>query len=192
MVNFDKSHHLWAGHKKLTSKHKYAWNNISLPSRQLTQLKEIYKQAKYHLSIGKGLIVLFVGLSGTEKTMAAMILANHLKLGLYHIDPASVVSKYIGETEKNLSRIFQEAEQRNDILFFDEADALFSKRSEVKDSHDRYANLESNHLFQSMEEYKGLVILSSNVKKNIDEAFIRRLHYIVEFPMPDTKRRKRK
>lgn len=177
MVKFDKSHHLRAGYKKLTSKHKYTWNNISLPSRQLTQLKEIYKQAKYHLSIGKGLTVMFVGPSGTGKTMAAKILANHLKLGLYRIDPASVVSKYIGETEKNLSKIFQEAEQCNYILFFDEADTLFGKRSEVKDSHDRYANIESSYLLQRAEGYKGLVILTSNVKKNIDEAFLRRLHY---------------
>jgi SpoVK/Ycf46/Vps4 family AAA+-type ATPase len=141
------------------------------------------------MSLGKGLNVLFVGPSGTGKTMAAEILAGALGLDLYKIDLACVISKYIGETEKNLSKIFQEAEQSNVMLFFDEADALFGKRSEVRDAHDRYANIEINYLLQKMEEYDGVVILASNFQKNIDEAFTRRLRFIVEFPFPDAKYR---
>jgi SpoVK/Ycf46/Vps4 family AAA+-type ATPase len=112
-------------------------------------------------------------------------MANELGLDLYKIDLSSMVSKYIGETEKNLSRVFHEAEQSNAILFFDEADAIFGKRSEVKDSHDRYSNIEINYLLQRMEEYEGIVILASNFQKNIDEAFIRRMRFIVDFSLPD-------
>ena len=108
-------------------------------------------------------------------------------LDLYKIDLSSVVSKYIGETEKNLSKIFHEAESSNSILFFDEADALFGKRSEVKDAHDRYANIEIGYLLQKMEEYEGFSILATNLKKNMDDAFLRRLHFLVEFPFPDKK-----
>ena len=118
--------------------------------------------------------------------MAAEIIAGELGLELYKIDLSTVVSKYIGETEKNLSRIFMEAETSNAILFFDEADALFGKRSEVKDSHDRYANIETGYLLQRMEEYEGVVILATNLRKNMDEAFVRRLHFTVEFPFPNT------
>jgi SpoVK/Ycf46/Vps4 family AAA+-type ATPase len=117
--------------------------------------------------------------------MAAGILAAELGLDLYKIDLSTVVSKYIGETEKNLSRIFSEAETSNAILFFDEADALFGKRSEVKDAHDRYANIETGYLLQRMEEYQGVAILATNFRKNMDEAFVRRLQFTVEFPLPD-------
>ena len=129
--------------------------------------------------------VLFAGPSGTGKTMSAQIIAGELGLDLYRIDLSTVVSKYIGETEKNLGRIFREAEDSNSILFFDEADALFGKRSEVRDSHDRYANIEISYLLQKMEEYQGIVILATNFRKNIDDAFVRRLHFAVEFPFPD-------
>ena len=118
-------------------------------------------------------------------------MANELKLDIYKIDLSTVVSKYIGETEKNLSRIFREAETSNAILFFDEADALFGKRSEVRDSHDRYANIEISYLLQKMEEYEGISILATNLKKNMDDAFLRRLHFLVEFPFPDEKYRYR-
>ncbi len=139
----------------------------------------------HKLSMGKGLIALFAGPSGTGKTMASEIIANDLGLDLYKIDLSAVVSKYIGETEKNLERIFTEAQESDAILFFDEADALFGKRSETKDAHDRYANIEVAYLLQRTEEYNGLVILASNIKKNMDEAFIRRLHFIIDFPFPE-------
>jgi SpoVK/Ycf46/Vps4 family AAA+-type ATPase len=117
--------------------------------------------------------------------MAAEILANHLALDLYRIDLASVVSKYIGETEKNLKRVFDAAEQSGAILFFDEADALFGRRTEVKDSHDRYANIEINYLLQRMEDYRGLAILATNRKTDLDRAFLRRLRFLVDFPFPN-------
>jgi SpoVK/Ycf46/Vps4 family AAA+-type ATPase len=117
--------------------------------------------------------------------MSAEIIARNLGLELYKIDLSNVVSKYIGETEKNLNRVFKEAETANCILFFDEADALFGKRSEVKDSHDRYANIEIGYLLQKMEEHEGVVILATNFLKNIDEAFKRRIHFSVDFPFPD-------
>ena len=133
---------------------------------------------------------MFTGPSGTGKTMAAEIIAGDLGLDLYKIDLSMMVSKYIGETEKNLSAVFSEAETSNAILFFDEADALFGKRSEVKDSHDRYANIEVGYLLQRMEEYEGVVILATNLRKNLDDAFVRRLHFTVEFPFPDEKNRR--
>ncbi len=141
--------------------------------------------------MGKGLNVLFAGPSGTGKTMAAEIMAGELGLDLYKIDLSTVVSKYIGETEKNLARIFSEAETSNAILFFDEADALFGKRSEVRDAHDRYANIEISYLLQRMEEYDGMVILATNLRKNLDDAFVRRMHFTVEFPFPDEAHRRR-
>src|SRR5581483_672071 len=122
---------------------------------------------------------------GTGKTMAAEVIAHELGLDLYQIDLSRVVSKYVGETEKNLDRVFAEAETSNAILFFDEADALFGKRSEVKDAHDRYANIEVSYLLQKLEEHDGAVILASNLSKNIDDAFARRMHYVVDFPLPD-------
>ena len=133
---------------------------------------------------GLGISALFAGESGTGKTMAAEVIANDLRLDLYRIDLSAVVSKYIGETEKNLRRLFDAAEDGGAILFFDEADALFGKRSEVKDSHDRYANIEINYLLQRMEAYRGLAILATNMKSALDTAFMRRLRFIVNFPFP--------
>jgi SpoVK/Ycf46/Vps4 family AAA+-type ATPase len=144
----------------------------------------------HKLSLGKGLNVLFAGPSGTGKTMAAEVIAGALGLDLYKIDLSTVVSKYIGETEKNLERIFGAARNSNAILFFDEADALFGKRSEVRDAHDRYANVEISYLLQKMEEYDGLVVLTSNLNKNMDEAFVRRMHFTIEFPYPDEEARR--
>lgn len=176
---------------------RFTWTDIVLPIDQMAQLREIANYVRYRhivyadwnfdtkVSLGKGLNVLFAGPSGTGKTMAADILAHELELDLYKIDLSTVVSKYIGETEKNLDRIFREAHNSNAILFFDEADAVFGKRSEVRDSHDRYANIEVAYLLQKMEEYDGIVILATNLRKNIDDAFARRMHFSVEFPQPD-------
>jgi hypothetical protein len=172
------------------------WDDIVLPPDRKQQLLDICNWARYRalvyedwgfdrkLSLGKGLNVLFAGPPGTGKTMAAEILAGELGLDLYKIDLSSVVSKYIGETEKNLSRIFAEAETSNAVLFFDEADALFGKRTEVRDAHDRYANIETGYLLQRMEEYEGIAILATNLKKNLDEAFVRRMQFMLEFPLP--------
>lgn len=143
------------------------------------------------VSLGKGLIALFTGSSGTGKTMAAELLAREQGVDLYKVDLSAVVSKYVGETEKNLSRVFAEAEDANAILFFDEADALFGKRGEVKEAQDRWANMEVNYLLQRVEEYAGVVILASNLRQNIDEAFMRRIHVIVEFPFPEASARLR-
>jgi hypothetical protein len=181
----------------------YTWEDIVLPEDVLQQLQEIAAQVAYRakvyetwdfgakLSRGRGISALFSGPSGTGKTMAAEILANHLQLDLYRIDLSGVVSKYIGETEKNLRKVFDAAEQSGAILFFDEADALFGKRSEVKDSHDRYANIEINYLLQRMEDYRGLAILATNMKSLLDQAFLRRLRYLVDFPFPDAAQRLR-
>jgi SpoVK/Ycf46/Vps4 family AAA+-type ATPase len=139
---------------------------------------------------GFGISALFAGESGTGKTMAAEVLANDLHLNLYRIDLSAVVNKYIGETEKNLRRVFDSAERGGAILFFDEADALFGKRSEVKDSHDRYANIEINYLLQRMEAFSGLAILATNMKSALDTAFMRRLRFIVNLPFPSAKERK--
>src|SRR5687768_13465079 len=138
---------------------------------------------------GLGITALFAGESGTGKTMAAEVLANALELNLYRVDLSAVVSKYIGETEKNLRQVFDAAENGGAILFFDEADALFGKRSEVKDSHDRYANIEINYLLQRMEAYRGLAILATNMKSALDAAFMRRLRFLVDFPFPDARLR---
>ena len=139
---------------------------------------------------GLGIGALFAGRSGTGKTMAAEVLANALRLNLYRIDLSAVVSKYIGETEKNLRRLFDAAEDGGTILFFDEADAIFGKRSEVKDSHDRYANIEINYLLQRMEAYRGLAILATNMKSALDAAFMRRLRFVVNFPVPTSAERR--
>ena len=175
----------------------YSWDDIVLPRLQLSTLRMIGTMIRQRstvyddwgferkLSMGKGVIALFAGPSGTGKTMAAEIIARELGLDVYKIDLSGVVSKYIGETEKNLEKIFSEAQDSDAILFFDEADALFGKRSEVKDAHDRYANIETAYLLQRTEEYSGLVILASNIKKNMDEAFVRRLHFLVDFPFPE-------
>ncbi|MEP7120847.1 MAG: ATP-binding protein [Byssovorax sp.] len=143
------------------------------------------------LSLGKGLGVLFSGPPGTGKTMAAGVLAGELGLELYQVDLASVVSKYIGETEKHLARLFDDAEATGAILFFDEADALFGKRTEVKDAHDRHANVQTSYLLQRIDSYEGLVILASNLTQNMDEAFVRRLRFLVEFPFPGAAERRR-
>lgn len=175
----------------------FAWEDIVLPADAVGQLREIADQFRLRhkvygewgfgrkLDRGRGICVLFSGPSGTGKTMAAEILANDLGLSLYRIDLSGVVNKYIGETEKNLRRVFDEGERCQALLFFDEADALFGKRSEVRDSHDRYANIEVNYLLQRMEAYTGASILATNMRSAIDSAFMRRLRYIVEFPMPD-------
>jgi SpoVK/Ycf46/Vps4 family AAA+-type ATPase len=143
------------------------------------------------LGRGKGIAALFAGPSGTGKTMAAEVIANYLRLDLYRVDLSRVVSKYIGETEKNLRQVFDAAEQSGAILFFDEADALFGKRSEVRDSHDRYANIEINYLLQRMEDYRGLAILATNMKSLLDQAFLRRLRFLVDFPFPSAAQRTR-
>ena len=134
---------------------------------------------------GRGVTALFAGDSGTGKTLSAEVLAGDLGLDLYVIDLSTVVDKYIGETEKNLDRIFTEADRVNGVLLFDEADALFGKRSEVKDARDRYANVEVAYLLQRMERFDGLAILTTNLRANVDEAFLRRLDAIVDFPMPE-------
>jgi hypothetical protein len=179
-----------------------SFDDIVLPQDQLAQLREMCEQARYRqivygewgferkLSGGKGLNVLFTGSPGTGKTMAAEVIARELALDLYRIDLSQVVSKYIGETEKNLDRIFRAAENSNAILFFDEADALFGKRSEVRDSHDRYANIEIAYLLQKMEDYSGISILATNLRQNLDDAFVRRLQGIIELPFPDEDNRR--
>jgi ATP-dependent 26S proteasome regulatory subunit len=181
----------------------YTWDHIVLPDDVFRQLQEIAAQVAHRpcvyeswgfgalLQRGRGISALFSGPSGTGKTMAAEILAHHLKLDLYRIDLAGVVNKYIGETEKNLKKVFEAAEESGSILFFDEADALFGKRTEQKDSHDRYANIEVNYLLQRMEDYRGLAILATNRKSALDRAFLRRLRFLVDFPFPDASARRR-
>jgi AAA+ superfamily predicted ATPase len=175
---------------------RYTWEDIVLPEDQINILKEIINTVrqrplvleewglKRKLASSAGVATLFAGPPGTGKTMGAEVIARELGLDLYKIDLSSVVSKYIGETEKNISKIFSEAETSNAILFFDEADALFGKRSEVRDSHDRYANIEISYLLQRMEAYDGITILATNLRANLDEAFTRRLQFIVDFPFP--------
>ncbi len=191
----ESSQHLISFAQKILPRRR--WADLVLPKDTLTQLHEFCQQVRYRmqvygdwgfgqkLSLGKGLIALFTGGSGTGKTLSAEVLATELRLDLYRVDLASVVSKYIGETEKNLSRLFEDAQSSNAILFFDEADALFGKRSDIKDAHDRYANIEVNYLLQRVEGYEGAIILASNLSKNIDDAFLRRLHFNIEFPFPN-------
>lgn len=177
------------------------WHDLILPSAQANTLRQIAAHVKQRLKVyqewgfadkgqrGLGISALFAGESGTGKTMAAEVLAHELHLDLYRIDLSAVVSKYIGETEKNLRRLFDSAEDCGAILLFDEADALFGKRSEVKDSHDRYANIEVSYLLQRMEAYRGLAILTTNIKTALDTAFQRRLRFVVQFPFPDQEHR---
>ncbi|MGH9956863.1 MAG: ATP-binding protein, partial [Pyrinomonadaceae bacterium] len=172
---------------------KATWDDIVLPAPELNLLRQIAGQVGNRLKVyedwgfaakrtrGLSINALFAGESGTGKTMAAEVIANDLRLNLYRIDLSAVVSKYIGETEKNLRRLFDAAEDGGAILFFDEADALFGKRSEVKDSHDRYANIEINYLLQRIESNKGLAILATNMKGALDQAFMRRIRFIVDF-----------
>lgn len=182
---------------------KATWENIVLPSEETSLLQQIADQVKQRSKVyqewgfenrmnrGLGISALFAGESGTGKTMAAEVIANELRLNLYRIDLSAVVSKYIGETEKNLRRLFDAAEDGGAILFFDEADALFGKRSEVKDSHDRYANIEINYLLQRMEAFRGLAILATNMRNALDNAFVRRLRFIVNFQFPNPSERQK-
>ncbi|WP_426105216.1 ATP-binding protein [Massilia sp. TSP1-1-2] len=173
------------------------WDQLILPDAALSALRTIVAQVRQRSRVyrewgfgergarGLGISALFSGGSGTGKTLAAEVLANELRLDLFRVDLAALVSKYIGETEKNLSKVFEAAEASGAILLFDEADALFGKRSEVKDSHDRYANLEVSYLLQRLETYRGLAILTTNLKQAIDSAFQRRIRFVVNFPFPD-------
>jgi SpoVK/Ycf46/Vps4 family AAA+-type ATPase len=173
------------------------WDDLVLPAPQTETLRQMASHVRQRMKVheqwgfaaksprGLGISALFAGPSGVGKTMAAEVLANALKLDLCRIDLSQVVSKYIGETEKNLRRVFDAAEEGGAILLFDEADALFGKRSEVKDSHDRYANIEVSYLLQRMENYRGLAILTTNQKHALDTAFMRRIRFVVQFPFPD-------
>lgn len=182
---------------------RFTWDDLVLSENLTEQVRNVahsYRQIHTffeswdfggRFQYGRGISALFGGPSGTGKTMAASVIASELDLELYKIDLSRVVSKYIGETEKNLARIFKEAETSNAILFFDEADALFGKRSEIKDAHDRHANIEINYLLQQMEEYDGLTILATNLSQNIDDAFTRRLQFIINFTKPKAAERER-
>lgn len=184
-------------------KPRYSWTDIILPREQTDMLREIVSMVRGRpqvledwgvgkkLAASRGVAVLFAGEPGTGKTMSAEVIAGELGLELYKIDLSGVVSKYIGETEKNLERIFSEAQSSNAILFFDEADSIFGKRSEVKDAHDRYANLEISYLLQRMEAYDGVTILATNLRANLDEAFTRRLQFAIDFPFPEEEDRLR-
>ena len=177
------------------------WEDLILPEREKGMLREMVVQVQQRGRVyetwgfaqknqrGLGINALFSGMSGTGKTLAAEVLGNTLRLDVYRIDLSAVVSKYIGETEKNLRRIFDGAEGCGAILLFDEADALFGKRSEVKDSHDRHANIEVSYLLQRMETYRGLAILTTNIQTGLDQAFIRRIRFIIKFPYPGAKER---
>ncbi|HEY1426209.1 MAG TPA: AAA family ATPase [Caulobacteraceae bacterium] len=178
------------------------WDDIVLPPNETALLHRVADQVAWRgvvyrdwgfaerMSRGLGISVLFAGATGTGKTMATEVLANHLRLDLFRIDLSAVVSKWLGETEANLRRLFDAAEDGGAILFFDEADALFGKRTEVKDSHDRYANIEINYLLQRMESYSGLAILATNMKSALDQAFLRRLRIVLDFPYPGAVERK--
>jgi SpoVK/Ycf46/Vps4 family AAA+-type ATPase len=177
------------------------WDDLVLPETQVKTLRQLASQSRHRMTVletwgfaakgrrGLGLSALFSGPSGTGKTLAAEVLANELNLDLYRIDLSSVVSKYIGETEKNLKQVFDAAETGGVLLLFDEADTLFGKRAEVKDSHDRYANIEVGYLLQRMESFQGLAILTTNLKTSLDKSFQRRLRFSVDFPFPDSAQR---
>jgi hypothetical protein len=177
------------------------FDDLVLPPAHLAALRDIARQLRHRERVyrewgfgdkharGQGLTALFAGESGTGKTLAAEAIANEVALDLYRVDLATVVSKYIGETEKNLKALFDAAESSGAVLLFDEADALFGKRSEVKDSHDRYANIEVAYLLQRVEQYRGLAILTTNMKGALDRAFLRRIRFVVQFPFPDTRAR---
>jgi len=179
----------------------YTWDDLILPPEQKERLRNACAQVEYRhriydqwgfgkkVAYGQGVSMLFSGPPGTGKTMAAQVIANRLQLELYKVDLSGVLSKYIGETEKQLGAVFDEVKKSQSILFFDEADALFGKRSETKDSHDRYANVQTSYLLQKIEEYDGVVILASNFLQNFDEAFKRRIKFIIDFTLPDQERR---
>jgi hypothetical protein len=177
------------------------WDDLVLPPPVSARLRELAARARHRDRVlgdwnmrpgggrGRGVMALFAGDSGTGKTMSAEVIAGALGLDLYTVDLATVVDKYVGETEKNLERIFTEAAGVNAVLLFDEADAVFGKRSEVKDAHDRYANVESAYLLQRMESFDGLAVLATNLRANLDEAFTRRLDLVVDFPLPEAEQR---
>ncbi|MGW7238957.1 ATP-binding protein [Streptomyces sp. NPDC054804] len=177
------------------------WRDLVLPERPLTELRELALRARHRDRVlgdwrlsagggrGRGVLGLFAGESGTGKTLSAEVVAAELGLDLYVVQLSSVVDKYVGETEKNLERIFTEADRTDAVLLFDEADAVFGKRSEVKDAHDRYANLESAYLLQRLEAFNGIALLTTNLRANIDEAFTRRLDLVIDFPFPDEEQR---
>jgi SpoVK/Ycf46/Vps4 family AAA+-type ATPase len=178
------------------------WDDLVLPEPVLAQLRQLVERSRWLPRVTeswrlggqagrRGIAALFSGPSGTGKTTSAEIVAGALGLDLYVVNLAMVVDKYIGETEKNLERIFSEAEGVNGVLFFDEADALFGKRSEVSDARDRYANIETAYLLQRMERFDSIAILATNLRSNLDDAFVRRLDGIVEFPLPDPDQRER-
>lgn len=178
-----------------------SWQELVVDEETMTQLRYIENRLKYKNTVGgtwgfdkkfhygKGVCALFYGPAGTGKTMAANVLAGELGLTLYRVDLSRMVSKYIGETQKHISALFEHAKGTNALLFFDEADALFAKRTEVGDAHDRNANSEVAHLLQKLEEYDGISILATNLKDNIDDAFKRRIKYMVHFRMPDAETR---
>ncbi|NEC66603.1 ATP-binding protein, partial [Streptomyces sp. SID9727] len=178
------------------------WNDLVLPPDAHAQLRELTARARHRDRVlgewamrpgggrGRGVSALFAGDSGTGKTMSAEVIAADLGLDLYTVDLATVIDKYVGETEKNLERIFTEAAGVNGVLLFDEADAIFGKRSDVKDAHDRYANVESAYLLQRMESFDGLAILATNLRANLDDAFTRRLDLVIDFPVPDPDQRR--
>jgi hypothetical protein len=200
-ARFHSGHHIGALAQKIEP--RYVWEDLVLPETPMNMLYELVDMVQSRplvlgtwglgrkLTAGYGVSALFTGPPGTGKTLAAQIIANQLGIDLYRIDLSTVVSKFVGETEKNLERIFSEASESNAILFFDEADAIFGKRSEVKDAHDRYANIEVGYLLQRMENYNGIAILATNLRANLDEAFTRRLQFIVNFPFPEQEYRLR-
>lgn len=159
------------------------WSDLALPDAELQLLQQVADQLRQR-GRGPGVTALFTGESRTGKIQAAEVLATHLRRTLYHIDLGAVVSKYVGETEKNLCRIFDAVAGSGAILYFDEAEALFGRRGDVRDSHDRYANLDLDYLLQRIEAYDGLTILATNMKGNLDPAFTRRLRFVIAFPPP--------
>jgi SpoVK/Ycf46/Vps4 family AAA+-type ATPase len=179
---------------------RHTWDDLVLPPAHAAQLRDIVDRYRLASTVydewgfpavpSAGLVALFSGPSGTGKTLAAEVVAGELGLDLYKLDLSSIVSKWVGETEKNLDELFEAAGAGNLVLFFDEADALFSKRSEVADSHDRYANLETSYLLQRLESYHGVVVMATNYEKNIDQAFMRRIHARIDFALPDEAERR--
>ena len=179
----------------------FTWDDLVVPEQLQAILEDLIFEAGERAAFwerpearrlfpqGRGLLALFSGSSGTGKTMAAQVIAASLGLDLFRIDLAAVVSKYVGETSQNLERILSRAQHMDVVLLFDEADALFGKRTEIKDAHDRFANTDTNYLLQAIEDYRGVAILSTNKKDNIDTAFVRRIRYILDFPKPAAERR---
>lgn len=180
----------------------YAWEDLVLAEEELSQLRSIVARLRHRALVletwgfgeriapAAGLKILFAGESGTGKTMACQVIANELGLDLYRVDLSRTVSKFIGDTEKNLAKLFDAAEDAGAVIFFDEADALFGRRSKVSDAHDRYANLEVAYLLQRIEEFVGAVVLATNLRHNLDQAFLRRLDFVVDFPLPDRAQRR--